>query len=294
MTNDKNHKLAFSLIELSVVILIIGILIIGVSKGSAILTKSKLQTAQSLTNNSPVASTSGLSLWLETTLDKSFPEGEALNSTAISTWNDINPRTSSTKNAIAGTSPNYLEDGINGLPVLTFDQTASEFMTLPTASSLGIVGSAYEIFIVYQSTVGSGTAQYVITGSEVGEYELELNGASTTGKIRFLSGDGLPNRTILEEVSPSPLSAHMISMRVDSAAAAIATLRIDGSADNVTIIEAVDATSSATGALRIGGRDGFGPYDGHIGEIIIFNKALSTSERTDIEEYLSSKWGITI
>ncbi len=35
-------------------------------------------------------------------------------------------------------------------------------------------------------------------------------------------------------------------------------------------------------------------YEGDIGEIIIFNKYVSDSEREDIEEYLGTKWGITV
>jgi hypothetical protein len=35
-------------------------------------------------------------------------------------------------------------------------------------------------------------------------------------------------------------------------------------------------------------------YDGDIGEIIIFDRALKTEERQSIEKYLGQKWGIKI
>ena len=64
----KNHsKLAFSLIELSVVILIIGILVLGVTQGSRMMYEAKLKSAISLTQSSPVISMENLVLWLEPT-----------------------------------------------------------------------------------------------------------------------------------------------------------------------------------------------------------------------------------
>jgi type II secretory pathway pseudopilin PulG len=72
MTNSKNKKLlAFSLIELSIVVLIIGILIAGITQGSRLIQQSKIKTAQNQTTNSPVNSIPDLNLWLETTLDGS-------------------------------------------------------------------------------------------------------------------------------------------------------------------------------------------------------------------------------
>ncbi|MCE3255904.1 MAG: hypothetical protein K0R25_1398 [Rickettsiaceae bacterium] len=67
MTNKQQNKpkLAFSLIELSVVILVIGILVVGITKGMSIMRSAKLQSAQSLTQSSPVALIDGLKLWLE-------------------------------------------------------------------------------------------------------------------------------------------------------------------------------------------------------------------------------------
>ena len=47
---------AFSLIELSIVILIIGILVAGVVQSSRLVKKMRLQTAQNLTTISPIPS----------------------------------------------------------------------------------------------------------------------------------------------------------------------------------------------------------------------------------------------
>jgi len=44
-----NRLLAFSLIELSIVVLIVGILIAGVTQGSRLIRESKVKTARTLT-----------------------------------------------------------------------------------------------------------------------------------------------------------------------------------------------------------------------------------------------------
>ncbi len=35
-------------------------------------------------------------------------------------------------------------------------------------------------------------------------------------------------------------------------------------------------------------------YEGNIGEIIVFERALSAADRKEVESYLSNKWGIRL
>ena len=66
-----SFKKAFSPIELSIVILIIGILIAGVTQSSRLIRQAKLKTAQTLTSGAD----------------------------GVTTWYDINPQSSSKNNA---------------------------------------------------------------------------------------------------------------------------------------------------------------------------------------------------
>lgn len=119
----KNFK-AFSLIELSIVILIIGILVAGVTQSSRLLRQVALSSAKSLTTSSPVHSISGLVSWYEPTLDKSFDEFEASDNSTVSKWYDINPTSSSKIDLIqtdATRRPTYTSNAVNGLPSLKFN-----------------------------------------------------------------------------------------------------------------------------------------------------------------------------
>ena len=71
-SNKSRPRSAFSLIEISIVILIIGILIAGVIQGGKLLQKFRLQTARSLTNSSVVSEITGLVAWYESTVAESF------------------------------------------------------------------------------------------------------------------------------------------------------------------------------------------------------------------------------
>ena len=71
----KSSKLAFSLLEMSIVILIVGILISWVSKGIDLYADYRFIVAKNLTKNSRVGRIDDLEIWLETTSDESFATG---------------------------------------------------------------------------------------------------------------------------------------------------------------------------------------------------------------------------
>ena len=67
--NKFSLKKAFSLIELSIVILIIGILVAGVTQSSRLVSRMKQISVRSMTLNSPISSIKDLYAWYETSLD---------------------------------------------------------------------------------------------------------------------------------------------------------------------------------------------------------------------------------
>jgi prepilin-type N-terminal cleavage/methylation domain-containing protein len=155
LMRQQQPKLGFSLIELSVVILVIGILVIGVTQGSRIMAESKLKSARGLTQGSPVSSTEGLTLWLETTMEKSLQNsGDAYNlgdGENVKNWNDINPTNSSPLVATESTNmPVYQKAGIGNLPTLFFDAASdSTSGDMLTVSFTPLVNSQnFTLFVV--------------------------------------------------------------------------------------------------------------------------------------------------
>jgi prepilin-type N-terminal cleavage/methylation domain-containing protein len=171
-------KKAFSLIELSIVILIIGILIAGVTQSSRLIRAFRVSTAQSLTQSSPVASIKGLIFWFETSLEASFLSSEASDQTVITQWNDINPQNSYKANAWAGqrttasaisyniassgttlntSGPTYIENGINSVPTLRFTNAATTYRYLSVDySAKNFQNEGMTVFAVVSHRSGSG------------------------------------------------------------------------------------------------------------------------------------------
>ena len=170
---------AFSLIEISIVLIIIGILIAGVTQASRLIKESRLKMAQTMTQSSPVNSLRGLSLWFETSLDNNFLSAEAVDQATITIWNDVNPQNSykytaqaaqknnsnlvSYNSAAGGTilnsrGPTYIEDGINNIPTLRFTNngsTAYRYLTVDKAMR-NLPRDSMTLFVVikYRSGVG--------------------------------------------------------------------------------------------------------------------------------------------
>ena len=122
----KKHQKAFSLVELSMVILIIGILIGGISQGIDLYEDFRINTAKTLTLNSRVGRVPDLVTWIETSMNNSFDDVEEKDGLTLTNWYDINPTITpnSKKNftqATSGLRPYYNKNVDNGLPAVKFD-----------------------------------------------------------------------------------------------------------------------------------------------------------------------------
>ncbi len=287
--------MGFSLIELSIVILVIGILVIGITKGSAIMTKAKIGSARALTNGSPVLQISDLFVWYEPVLDSSFPASNAFEGTTITSWNDNNPSKSSQNNAatVVG-APTYRESSINSLPVVRFPGGTSSL----GFNSLGLNQKDYTIFVVEQRTSA--------TSATVGRF-LNLGGTSGSNALGYATATtitmpGSGTQTVTAYASPIPRIITFLSNSTAYAANSGASTKgvfINGGAGNIAggaSAQSADTliTANATGYI---GRDTSATasyYVGDISEIIIFTRALKLDERNDIQNYLSKKYGIKV
>ena len=118
------HKKAFSLVELSMVILIVGILIAGVSQGIDLYQDMRLATARSLTQNSRVNRIEDLTMWFESTSEQSFEKPNPNDGDRIALWKNINFKLSNRIDVAQSTQaskPFYVRNGINNIPALRFN-----------------------------------------------------------------------------------------------------------------------------------------------------------------------------
>lgn len=312
----KNKNRAFSLIELSIVILIIGILIAGVTQGSRLVNASKVQTAQTLSQSAPVTGVQGLVLWLDSSREDSFISTETSNATALTKWYNVNPQVSNVGRATALTtftssSPTttYKSIGINGLPSVAFATGATTAFASPAGGRIVTPYQAYTFFVVARVTnIGSKNAIFyngatAATSTGFGFFsstsgKMLVNGGATnvitdkTGSAsavanaaRIMTVTIAPNAAVNGSNVMAPVTTPAINFYVNGAPT-----------PDLTSTLATNIAAQAASDIFYIGTDGTAtsPFIGDMSEIIMFDTVLKNSDRRAIEQYLGKKYGIAV
>ena len=303
---------AFSLIELSIVLLVIGIIVAGITQSSRLINQSKLVNAQTMTQSSPVSSIKDIILWVETTQTTSFKDSEVDDGKEILTWYDYNPQTTikSSFTGTAGTAPLYRSQGsslINGLPILDFS-IGSRFMT--NTSFSGLSGTSATLFFVGKlpSTI---SAQVILSKRPSAAFassapNIQFSTAATGTGWKYCDGaTQTTNATNCNYGATATVTAsanYVISVVYNSNSSApsgntatgisffqngvlsgqFATTSFPANNSDSLFVGKHGSSDSTSGTF----------FNGSIGEIIIFNRALNKEERQSVEQYLGKKWGI--
>jgi prepilin-type N-terminal cleavage/methylation domain-containing protein len=302
-----NSKTAFSLIELSIVVLIIGILIAGVTQSSRVLGQTKLSTARTITQSSPVSSIKNLLLWIESTSEESLKDSETDDGLEITSWNDLNPQSSSKNNFIGthNTAPIYQSGAINGLPAVYF-AGADEFMSSENFSSI-TTGSATVFMVVkLPSTLENKPIFSKRPASSGSAPNIQVNTLSSpTAAWGYCDADGTSSCDYTS-INPAvtagtsyvlsiTYASNSVSGDGTSTATGINFFQNGVASGYATTINS-SPNANVTDPLFLGkdGTDAPEFFNGHIGELLIFDRTLKKEERQAIEVYLGRKWGITV
>lgn len=285
-------KKAFSLVELSIVLLIIGIIIAGVTQSNILLSKFRLNIARSATQNSPVASISDLFLWLDSTSKNSFDEISADNDQPVSNWYDLNPASTIKRNftSSVGYQPLYKTNGINNLPILRFDGSNDYMISATTKNTEMMPNSTVTMFFVAK-IAPSASAMVPFA------FQLDANNRcfpiiDTGNVMRF----DCPNGTngLLTGTTNIGNSLEIITLFKSDTKQ---TIYLNGTSE-ATQGNSLSFSSSFSSEMLIGrytADDNVALATAmDLGEVIIFSRALKTEERKSIESYLSRKWKINL
>jgi prepilin-type N-terminal cleavage/methylation domain-containing protein len=286
-------KKAFSLIELSIVVLVIGILTAGVIQGSILVSNMRIQTAKSLTRSSPVNSIEDLSLWLEVASVDSFDltvDASNPSSNSVNKWYDISPYMVKNHATAPETNnkPTLTNNAVNGLPALLFDGTDD---ILNNADLF--TGSDISMFAVAtNNAITGGGYRRIISGYDDCYYYFGLSNGSD--QFTTFYGDGRwvnLNATFsgsatmynIPKIYSSVLNGSENAGYINGTSVGIST-QSPGKKPYLTGYSVGSFSSSATAQ----------PWSGYIMEIILINRAITTEERKSIESYLGQKWGIKV
>ena len=287
MKNNRNLR-AFSLIEISIVVLIIGILIVGVTQSSRLVAQAKVNSARTLTQSSPAPSIDGLVFWIEASSpQESFSNEDIEDGDAITLWNDINSQNSTRNNlALANGAPVYTTDGINSIPALTFNSnslTSSNFANISTGTAT--VFAALRLpSTLSDGTIVSKSTNFELKATEDGEWVFCTSACNTSSASATANGSYVVsvvfnnNSTANSGDTLGGVNIFQNGVLLTQAATTGATITSN-------------TTTLTVGNVATGTAD---YLEGVLGEVIVFDRSLKQEERQSVEEYLGKKWGITV
>ena len=276
------------MVELSIVILIITILIAGVTQGSRLVKKSRLSEAQTLTTQSSVNDYPDLVLWYETSLQSSIADQESNDGNNVSTWYDNSPqaitKNHATQSNIAN-QPKFYSDIFNGaIPALRFD--GSQFLNFDGSI---LANNSYTVFVVEQRRSANSTISPFIGGSDTST----TNGNLTLGYRNNTTMTQAQSSNDMDFATPaytSPITKiHSFYLNTTDGK----KYWLNGG-DNPDAVNAGQTASLVSYNGAAVGRYSANYFNGDLGEIIIFKRALRSEERKTIEDYLSKKYNIKI
>ena len=294
------NKQAFSIVELSIVVLILGIMLAGIVNYNNFVLKASLVSARKITKSSAIIKIENLALWLDATAQNSFKSDELANTVflndisdkqTIGWWQDVNlqkvypARLNFTANNLVN-RPKYWVSAINNLPALYFD--GNDFLRIENLSTSNIASENEITIFVVQNVKSSNLATFTINSSTqnvANSGERIMLNAYYNNHFYFDFGNyNSSDRITKNYISQSYLAKPQLISAIKN-----------GNNSSFYINSKLEATQNTTSSLNtsleryleIGTS-----FDGYIGEILIFNRALKARERMLIERYLLNKWKI--
>jgi len=223
---------------------------------------------------------------------------------AVSQWNDKSGNGYNLSQATGLNQPTTGTRTQNGLNVIDFDGSNDWLRTGNVIAQI-VTSKAMSIFWVVKSdTVAAARAMLSIgrTNWDIATCFAALQEANSVLSTGIGIGDGDPNNPKFVAYShiQATVEPRCYAMTVSGSAGTFDTYVNKHDGIDTVLAGAMPVTSfltSSSGDLRVtvGARQGTSPgvfWDGWIGEIVIFDRSLSTADRTNIRDYLMAKWAI--
>ncbi len=234
---------------------------------------------------------SGLQIWYDTATASTINGGTFSDGTTLATLTNRVTGTNAVPSS-SGREPtvqNGAGDTLNGYPVIRF-ATAGTYddIRFSTTAFANATGWTVVTLAKLAYTVGFNPYIFEISNSSLATLNVVRYFATAPGYFAVIGGaSGSAN--VASSVDPDD-TWKIVTVRYDSTAAEASriTFRWDKTARTVTNATTPNGAVAST-ASRI---NSMGAWNGDLAEQVIYNRALSDTEITALESYLSSKWGV--
>ena len=227
-------------------------------------------------SNSP-ATLAGLVLWLDARQITGLADG-----VPVASWSDASPALRTATQSTPSSRPIYRSNAINGRPALRFDGI-DDYLTVaatlvPGSQNRTLLVVARPDVIGNDSIIdlGNGSvanAAFMITP----EHAARINGGNRIWAQSAQTSTATIAAFALTGTTTANLLAWVNGVALTPASTGVAPINTNG---NTTV---GGYTAAPTG---------FHSFAGDIAELIVYNRALSDTERQTVEEYLRLKYGI--
>jgi hypothetical protein len=256
----------------------------------------------------------GLQLWLdgdaaETLFDQTTGGSLVAAGGAVARWEDKSGNARHATQATSGRRPNRQDNAQGGRRVLRFDGTYNA----PTSERM-IIPSSGAMFNFLHS--GTGTVFAVASYASTLFFQTILNNSQTAGgngyvlsayhdlgvsvdrTARSFAGPGAATYDTVSTGGVYPAGVfRVLTNTIDATNATAASrsrLYINGALNSgVNTLTGNTSGNSFTDMIIGASENGGYSWIGDIGEILVYNSALSDADRSAVESYLMSKWGIS-
>lgn len=229
----------------------------------------------------------GCAIWY----DAADPNGNGTlpaNGASVSVWVD---KSGNGKNTTTSIAPSFSANSLNNLGTIRFNGSSGTTYFLDTpAFDFGT--STRSAFFIIQNTgpaSGAGSVPHWF-------WPLTGNGTNALSIVTWMA-TRIQGTTQNIVASPNKNQYYIVSYRF-GVTAGFEELFLNGTSSG-TYTKSTGGTSyaNATSGYRLGWLTGDPntayPFDGNMGEVLLFNTALTDPQRQQLEGYLARKWGLT-
>lgn len=217
-----------------------------------------------------------LKLWL----DASDISSVVHSSGFVSQWRDKSGNGNHATQGTGANQPVFLTDTINGKSAVSFINVTVPSLNLTSSISETNL-TAIAVFVSTETTLTEGT----ILGHKTINQQLLRFDPDIGANGRLLSYDGTTQAFFSLSASIKD-QAVLLMTEFDTSVGQ--KIYLDGDLKDTESYNGTiqtDVIGLAPGTIHMGG---------HLGELLVYNRILSSAERNAVESYLSNKWGITL
>ena len=253
----------------------------------------------------------GLKLWLKADAgvysDVNCTTLAAVNG-SVGCWQDQSGNGLNATHGIASQQPIYRANRTNGKPALEYG--GNDRLSTAATQLFATGNSAVTVFVVFDTDNNNGQKFLLNQGFSpkcVNSFELGIDTGFTSGTGNFGLHVGCSRATIAPVGTIASNTFYVMSTLILSSGNTPNNINFfqNGTAvlplvDNAGGYANAGSYNIGSAPIDVGARNDFGSgnfnafYDGDIAEVIIYQRTLSTAERSTVECYLGDKYGLIV